>query len=84
MGYTISKYNPSGHIVFIQRRINVNPINDIALTLMRRSINVIFPLQQYHAGFKLEMCQYDTGAPAQGHPYPHAGILQKMKLKKGP
>ena len=26
------------------------------------------------------MCQYDT--PAQGHPHPHAGILQKMKLKK--
>ena len=33
---------------------------------------------------KLEMCQYDTEAPAQGHPHPHAGILQKMKLKKGP
>ena len=32
---------------------------------------------------KLEMCQYDTDAPAQGHPHPHAGILQKMKLKKG-
>ena len=32
---------------------------------------------------KLEMCQYDTDAPAQGHPQPHAGILQKMKLKKG-
>ena len=30
---------------------------------------------------KLEMCQYDTDAPAQGHPQPHAGILQKMKLK---
>ena len=29
------------------------------------------------------MCQYDTDAPAQGHPHPHAGILQKMKLKKG-
>ena len=27
------------------------------------------------------MCQYDTDAPAQGHPQPHAGILQKMKLK---
>ena len=23
------------------------------------------------------MCQYDTDAPAQGHPHPHAGILQK-------
>ena len=33
---------------------------------------------------KLEMCQYDTDAPAQGHPQPHAGILKKMKLKKGP
>ena len=30
------------------------------------------------------MCQYDTDALAQGHPHPHAGILQKMKLKKGP
>ena len=32
---------------------------------------------------KLEMCQYDTDAPAQGHPHPLADILQKM-LKKGP
>ena len=32
---------------------------------------------------KLEMCQYDTDAPAQGHPHPRAGILQKMKLKTG-
>ena len=31
---------------------------------------------------KLEMCQYDTDAPTQGHPQPHAGILQKMKLEK--
>ena len=30
------------------------------------------------------MCQYDTDAPAQGHPQSQAGILQKMKLKKGP
>ena len=30
---------------------------------------------------KLEMCQDDTDAPAQGHPHPHAGILQKIKLK---
>ena len=30
------------------------------------------------------MCQYDTGAPDQGHAHPQAGILQKMKLKKGP
>ena len=28
------------------------------------------------------MCQYDIDAPAQGHPHPHAGILQKMKLKQ--
>ena len=28
------------------------------------------------------MCQYDTDAPTQGHPHPHAGVLQKMKLKK--
>ena len=28
------------------------------------------------------MCRYDTDAPTQGHPHPHAGILQKM-LKKG-
>ena len=35
---------------------------------------------------KLEMCQYDTDAPTQGHPHPHAGILKKkkMKLKKAP
>ena len=33
---------------------------------------------------KLETCQYDTDGPAQGHPHQHAGILQKMKLKKGP
>ena len=26
---------------------------------------------------QLEMCQYDTDAPAQGNPHPHAGILQK-------
>ena len=32
---------------------------------------------------RVEICQYDTDAPAQGHPYPHAGILQKMKLKNG-
>ena len=33
---------------------------------------------------KLEMCQYDKDGPAQGHPHPHAGILQKKKLKKVP
>ena len=35
--------------------------------------------KQYFSDEKLEMCQYDTDAPAQGHPHP-----QKMKLKKGP
>ena len=28
------------------------------------------------------MCQYDTDAPAQGHPHPHTGILQKNKVEK--
>ena len=28
------------------------------------------------------MCQYDTDVPTTGHPHPHEGILQKMKLKK--
>ena len=28
------------------------------------------------------MCQDDTDAPAKGHPYPHAGILQNMELKQ--
>ena len=28
------------------------------------------------------MCQYDTDAPAQGHPQPHAGILQKNEVEK--
>ena len=37
----------------------------------------------FHGEIRLEMCQYDTDAPAQGHPQPHTGILQKMKLKKG-
>ena len=30
------------------------------------------------------MSQNDTDGPAQGHPYPPAGILQTIKLKKGP
>ena len=29
------------------------------------------------------MCQYDTDAPAQGHPDPHAGSLQKNEVEKG-
>ena len=28
------------------------------------------------------MCQDDMDAPAQGHPHPHAGISQKIKLKQ--
>ena len=31
---------------------------------------------------KLEMCQYDTDAPAQGHNHPHVGILQKNEVEK--
>ena len=31
---------------------------------------------------KLEMYQYDTDAPAQSHPQPHAGILQKMEVER--
>ena len=30
------------------------------------------------------MCQYDTDAPAQGHPHPQADILKKIKLKLAP
>ena len=33
---------------------------------------------------KLEMFQYDTNAPIQGHSHPQAGIQQKMKLKNWP
>ena len=40
-------------------------------------------LVKKHCWKEIEMCQYDTDAPAQGHPRPHAGILQKMKLKNG-
>ena len=28
------------------------------------------------------MCQYDIDAPAQGHPHPHAGILQENEVVK--
>ena len=28
------------------------------------------------------MCQYDTDAPAQGHPHPQAGFLQKNEVAK--
>ena len=31
---------------------------------------------------KLELCEYDTDAPAQGHPHTHAGILQKNEVEK--
>ena len=65
-----------------------------------KSYNIILPyyilivaigVQRLRQTKQLEMCQYDTDSPAQGwggggggHPYPHAGILQEMKLKKGP
>ena len=32
--------------------------------------------------YELEMCQYDTDAPAQGHPHPHTGCLQKYEVGK--
>ena len=31
---------------------------------------------------KLEKCQNNIDAPAQGHPHPHAGILQKNEVEK--
>ena len=46
------------------------------MALLTSTYNIYFPEK------KLEMCQYDTDAPAQGHPHSHAGILQKMKLKR--
>ena len=33
---------------------------------------------------KLEYVSMTQMPPTQGHPHQHAGILQKMKLKKGP
>ena len=41
-------------------------------------------IQSWNWDYKLEMCQYDMDAPTQGHNHPKAGILHKMKLKKGP
>ena len=32
---------------------------------------------------KLEMCQYDTDAPAQGHPHPRT-YFAKNEVEKGP
>ena len=32
---------------------------------------------------KLDMCQYDTDAPAQGHPQLETNIVQKKKFEKG-
>ena len=32
---------------------------------------------------KLEMCQDDTDAPTLGHRHPHAGILQKIAIRRG-
>ena len=39
---------------------------------------------KYVTFYQLEMRHYDTDAPTQGHNHPHAGILQKMKMIKGP
>ena len=45
----------------------------------------VYPMLRINSVIKPEMCQYDTDAPAQGYPHPHAGILQnKMRLNKGP
>ena len=53
-------------------------------TYYRRFRNVTFTtIYVLNRNMKLEMCQYDTDAPAQGHPQPHAGVLQNIKLKKG-
>ena len=46
-------------------------------------IEVLYRISPWNTYNQLEMCQYDSDAPAQGHPQPHVGILQKMKLKKG-
>ena len=35
-----------------------------------------------NVGEKIEMCQYDTDAPAQGPSSPEHGHCAKMKLKK--
>ena len=48
-----------------------------AIKMQSTSSTILLNLKE-----KLEMCQYDIVAPAQGHPHPHTGILQKMKLKK--
>ena len=31
---------------------------------------------------KTKKCQDDTDAPTQGHPHPHAGILQKTAIRR--
>ena len=48
--------------------------------MIHTKCQVLFSLE---TNKELEMCQFDTDAPAQGHPQPHVGILQKTKLKKG-
>ena len=52
--------------------------------MLPTKFQVNWPFGSGEAVKKLEMCQYDTGAPAQGHSHPCADILQKMKIKKGP
>ena len=57
-------------------------LNFISIIIARTWIK--FQIQHNLHRKNIEMCQYDTDTPAQGHPCPHAGILQKMKLEKGP
>ena len=35
---------------------------------------------QYIYMYKLEMCQYDTDAPAQGHPHPQKNEVEKRAI----
>ena len=52
--------------------------NNIRRNLDNRYITIELQIRE----IKLEMCQDDTEAPAQGHPHPHADILQKIKLRE--
>ena len=72
---TVSRY--SRHVCFLSTNLIWKP-HTFSYTAI---IKIIFRMIKLND--RLEMCQYDTDAPAQGHPQPHAGILQKMKLKKG-
>ena len=66
--------------------MNIPMFNAALLCVYSSSVKFLHygVINKYVKRKKLEMCQYDTDAPAQGHPHPHADILQKMKLKKGP